>query len=228
MDGWMDGFVFTNEGLASNDLSVSLPCSIILPCLKFPPASFDFGVRGCQAPQRKGRKSKHRNNGRKGAQKAKPPARERRQQERPGQGLVLEAGGVTVAIEDEAAVEQLGAWARQLAAEGSVSHAQAVARERLVAGKVAAGEWEPSAFHAYQRLAAGTGNVDSADLLLHYAIVPAVAASQQPLHRAAAACDMDTLRDLLQEQHVFADTPLPDGTTVIRHHPKLCTTLHHE
>jgi hypothetical protein len=68
---------------------------------------------------------------------------------------------------DPAAAPQLLKWARALSAEGgSVTHGQAVGREQYVVQEVNAGRWSEVAYHEYQRLAASSGHVDSARLLL--------------------------------------------------------------
>ena len=127
--------------------------------------------------------------------------------------------GVSLEFSDPVAAPQLKKWARALASsDGSVTHGQAVAREAHVVQKINSGAWDPSSYHEYQRMAASTGNVDSARLLLQYGLGPSIGEAlangdRWPLHAAAAKCDVEGLRTALETAHV--DDPLPDGTTAL-------------
>ena len=71
--------------------------------------------------------------------------------------------------------------------------------------QVNSGAWSGEAYHEYQRMAASTGNVDSARLLLEYGFGPAIAEASTsgnnwPLHAAAATCDMEALKTALGRQ----------------------------
>ncbi len=79
----------------------------------------------------------------------------------------LVVNGVSLSFSDAASAPQLIKWAKELTkTQGSVTHAQAVSRERFVVEQVNSGLWSTATYHEYQRLAASSGNVDSARLLL--------------------------------------------------------------
>lgn len=68
--------------------------------------------------------------------------------------------------------------------------------------------------HAYW--AGQTGNLDSAQTLMEFGIVPSVTRllrSRSPLHSAAATGDLDRLRELIEEGEYDVDEPSEDGTT---------------
>lgn len=108
-------------------------------------------------------------------------------------------------------------WAKELErSQGSVSHSKAVQRERLIVQQIDSGKLSLQAYHDYQRFAAGTGNVDSAKLLLTYGIGASISMLRPSdhLHIAARNCDLSALKDLLDEAApTFVDMPTEDGTT---------------
>eukprot|EP00616_Rhizochromulina_sp_CCMP1243_P007371 CAMPEP_0118995290 /NCGR_PEP_ID=MMETSP1173-20130426/58222_1 /TAXON_ID=1034831 /ORGANISM="Rhizochromulina marina cf, Strain CCMP1243" /LENGTH=256 /DNA_ID=CAMNT_0006946627 /DNA_START=27 /DNA_END=794 /DNA_ORIENTATION=- len=115
---------------------------------------------------------------------------------------------------DPAAAPTLEAWARAIeSSDGTASFTEAVAREAMVVSQVSLGVWSAETYHEYQRMAAVTGNVDSAHVLLHYGVAPSLS-QMPPLLSAAAACRLEELRALLGNG-VLVDTSLPDGTTAL-------------
>lgn len=107
--------------------------------------------------------------------------------------------------------EVLQAWSKDIEArDGTMTHAQAIYRELEVVRKVNDGVWPVEAYHGYQLIAAGSGNVDSARLLVAYALDPAMhhfrrSANKNSLHYAAAVCDISLLSDLLSEETAVDD-----------------------
>jgi ankyrin repeat protein len=85
------------------------------------------------------------------------------------------SNGVQLQFNDKKALPTLSSWAKEISTHGyTVSHGTAMARESQVVELVNSGKWTVEAYHDYQRLAAGTGNVDSARLLFEYSIGPDV------------------------------------------------------
>ena len=108
--------------------------------------------------------------------------------------------GLVVRISDGPASASLKSWAKDLG-DGGATFSEATAREAAVAARVSAGEWPASSYDEYQRLAAGTGNVDSAGLLISYGVGQTVAeyADSEPLLRAVAEQDAAETRRLLDD-----------------------------
>jgi ankyrin repeat protein len=111
-------------------------------------------------------------------------------------------------------------WAQELSQHGgTVTHAQAAYREQLVVQNINAGLWPVSAYHEYQIMAAGSGNVDSARLFLEYALLPVLASqedSETPssmLRSAILNCDTHKLSLLLDSGEFVLDEPFEDGNT---------------
>ena len=78
---------------------------------------------------------------------------------------------------------------------------------------VASGAWPAYAWDEYQRLAAGSGQVDSGALLpgLRRGLLRGRNAHRpEPLFRAAVSSDVDTVRRLLKDDYE-SDAALPDG-----------------
>ena len=123
--------------------------------------------------------------------------------------------GLVVRISDGPASASLKSWAKDLG-DGGATFSEATAREAAVAARVSAGEWPASSYDEYQRLAAGTGNVDSAGLLISYGVGQTVAeyADAEPLLRAVAEQDAAETRRLLDDG-ADADGVVPDGTTAL-------------
>ncbi|KAH8052213.1 hypothetical protein JL722_10313 [Aureococcus anophagefferens] len=123
--------------------------------------------------------------------------------------------GLVVRISDGPASASLKSWAKDLG-DGGATFSEATSREAAVAARVSAGEWPASSYDEYQRLAAGTGNVDSAGLLISYGVGQTVAeyADSEPLLRAVAEQDAAATRRLLDDG-ADADGVVPDGTTAL-------------
>eukprot|EP00633_Aureoumbra_lagunensis_P008202 CAMPEP_0197305498 /NCGR_PEP_ID=MMETSP0891-20130614/1586_1 /TAXON_ID=44058 ORGANISM="Aureoumbra lagunensis, Strain CCMP1510" /NCGR_SAMPLE_ID=MMETSP0891 /ASSEMBLY_ACC=CAM_ASM_000534 /LENGTH=752 /DNA_ID=CAMNT_0042786587 /DNA_START=490 /DNA_END=2748 /DNA_ORIENTATION=- len=130
-------------------------------------------------------------------------------------GQVIRVGRTGVELEMKStgeALNSISVWAQEIGDRGS-SFGEAVAREALVHAKVMNGDWPITAWDEYQRLAAGTGNVDSGDLLLEYGVGASVlnAAKNSVSIAAALNGDANTFRKLIQKK---MPQPAADGTTV--------------
>lgn len=115
---------------------------------------------------------------------------------------VVLSSGVRISVDPKTASGALiSKWARELEKNGgTVTHSDAVNRERLIVDQVQSGKLPPVAYREYQLFAAGTGNVDSALLLLSFGVGASVAhlhASRHKLHVAARSCDVPAFRRLL-------------------------------
>lgn len=82
------------------------------------------------------------------------------------------------------------------------------------------GSWSPQAYHDYQRMVAGTGNVDSAALLINYGVGATLADLGQGLvkrvHKYVARCDLDSFRRSFNDPDNFLrDFELNDGTSLL-------------
>jgi len=89
-------------------------------------------------------------------------------------GVTL-SSGVKIKFTDKRSAALLSKWANDIDVNGgTVSHTQAVQRESQIVGLVNSGQLSFAAYEDYQRLAAGTGNVDSARLLMQYGVGAAV------------------------------------------------------
>lgn len=128
--------------------------------------------------------------------------------------LQIGSTGVAVHIRDGPAFDRLFAWSRQLGDRGA-THGEASEREGQVHALIASGAWPSHAWDEYQRLAAGSGQVDSGGLLRDYGVAFSVAehAPSEPLVRAAVEGDVGTARRLLEDY--LSEAPLPDGTTAL-------------
>ena len=127
--------------------------------------------------------------------------------------LSIGTTGVAVRIRQGPAFDQLFTWSKHLGDRGA-THGEASEREQRVHSLVASGAWPAYAWDEYQRLAAGSGQVDSGSLLRDYGVAFSVAehASSEPLFRAAASNDAAEVRRLLKDDYE-SDAALPDGTT---------------
>jgi ankyrin repeat protein len=129
--------------------------------------------------------------------------------------LSIGTTGVAVKIRQGPAFDQLFTWSKHLGDRGA-THGEASEREQRVHSLVASGAWPSYAWDEYQRLAAGSGQVDSGSLLRDYGVAFSVAehASSEPLFRAAVSSDVNTVRRLLKDDYE-SDAALPDGTTAL-------------
>ena len=132
------------------------------------------------------------------------------------------SSGLHLEFRDPKSSSTLQRWARELDSNGgTVTHAAAVFREQDVVRKVESGEWSPAAYNDYQRLAAGSGNVDSARLILEYGVKASLqlAGAKTPLgklFRAVLACDgAEYVRLLALHEELSAASVSEDGTTVL-------------
>ena len=116
--------------------------------------------------------------------------------------LSIGTTGVAVKIRQGPAFDQLFTWSKHLGDRGA-THGEASEREQRVHSLVASGAWPAYAWDEYQRLAAGSGQVDSGGLLRDYGVAFSVAehASSEPLFRAAVSSDVATVRRLLKDDH---------------------------
>ena len=124
--------------------------------------------------------------------------------------------GLVVRISDGPAASSLREWAKDIG-DGGATFGEATMREAAVAARISSGDWPSSAYDEYQRIAAGSGNVDSAALLLSYGVGATVAeyAASEPLLRAIAEGDAAGTRALLEDGAADADARVPDGTTAL-------------
>lgn len=122
---------------------------------------------------------------------------QRRQQQDSDHAVRVSSLGINLMFNDPAARTVLAGWARELdASAGEVTHMTAMERESTVVDLVNKGQWSVDAYHDYQRMAAGTGNVDSGNLLLEYGLkssaMALLMATENPgvkaLHKAIAQC----------------------------------------
>jgi len=129
--------------------------------------------------------------------------------------LSIGTTGVAVKIRQGPAFDQLFTWSKHLGDRGA-THGEASEREQRVHSLVASGAWPSYVWDEYQRLAAGSGQVDSGALLRDYGVAYSVAehASSEPLFRAAASNDAAEVRRLLKDDYE-SDAALPDGTTAL-------------
>jgi len=109
-------------------------------------------------------------------------------------------------------------WAAELErTHGSVTHSQAVQRERFIVSAIESGSLPMRAYHDYQRFAAGTGNVDSAELLMSFGVGVSISSMSKAhkLHLAAARCDISTFTRLANSEEYSGgiNAPAEDGTT---------------
>lgn len=85
------------------------------------------------------------------------------------------SSGVQLSFVDSTAQSALVQWAKELDESGKkLTYDQAVIREREVVVAIKSGQWPEEAYEDYQRMAAGTGNVDSAGILVRYGLGPLV------------------------------------------------------
>lgn len=125
----------------------------------------------------------------------------------------VSVGGLSLRIStDGVAGETLVQWANELDERGATA-GEASMREAIVLNAVSSGEWPASAWEEYQRLAAGTGNVDSALLLFEYGIARTVFDHVQEgvddLVSAAARGEVNV------EHYTRSKASTPDGTTAL-------------
>ena len=107
-------------------------------------------------------------------------------------------------------------WARELvASSGSVAHVDAVSREQYIVEKINSHTLPPRAYHDYQRFAAGTGNVDSAKLLLAYGVGLSVQAAKGRIFQYVRSCQVDRFFSLVAEDEDVLASQLGDGTDVL-------------
>ena len=156
------------------------------------------------------------------------------------EAVSLSSMGVDLTFRDAAARSVLVGWARELdASAGDVTHAVAMERESTVVDRVNRGEWGSEAYHDYQRMAAGTGNVDSGNLLLEYGLKSSAMAlvtskdrtAIKALHKAVSQCLLEEVRELLrkgsleedaeEDERLSVESTLSDGST-----PLLTATYH--
>lgn len=140
------------------------------------------------------------------------------------ESVAVGATGLRVVLpRDGPGSSELRAWAAEIGDRGATA-AEASMREQVVYEAVASGEWPAAAWPAYNRLAAGSGQVDSAALLLEFGVAPSAAelgdAARHPdgttaLHAAAlagcvACCEgiLDSAEELLEEEGAHGMTPL--------------------
>ena len=88
--------------------------------------------------------------------------------------LSIGTTGVAVKIRQGPAFDQLFTWSKHLGDRGA-THGEASEREQRVHSLVASGAWPSYAWDEYQRLAAGSGQVDSGGLLRDYGVAFSVA-----------------------------------------------------
>ena len=129
--------------------------------------------------------------------------------------LSIGTTGVAVQIRQGPAFDQLFTWSKHLGDRGA-THGEASEREQRVHALVASGAWPSYVWDEYQRLAAGSGQVDSGALLRDYGVAFSVAehASSEPLVRAAVENDVVSVQRLLKDDYE-SDAALPDGTTAL-------------
>lgn len=140
--------------------------------------------------------------------------------------LILDGAGVLGSAEKGLARAQkvFSSWSVEMTDNrGTLTHTQAVYREEEVVRKVNEGVWPVEAYHEYQFMVASSGNVDSAGLLLSYALDPAIRrfaaadSNEYPLHRAAVMCDTALVKEILFRGQDNPDTAddLNDMTPVM-------------
>lgn len=126
--------------------------------------------------------------------------------------------GLSLSLDPQLASSSLiQKWARELgASRGSVSHSDAVSREQYVVNQVNTDKLPARAYFDYQRFAAGTGNVDSAALLLEYGIGATVQSIPAGgLLDTVRAC---RIKEYLLRRRISSDEDeqvMPDGTNVL-------------
>lgn len=102
---------------------------------------------------------------------------------------------------------------------GAVPHYVAVSREQEVVSLVEQNIWPISAYESYQKLAAGTGNVDSARLLMDFGIMTNHFTSSNPhnkIFRSAQVCDLPKFKEyFFGNDDVLVDLATDNGMTLL-------------
>ena len=132
---------------------------------------------------------------------------------------VTVSGTFKLEFSDSPALPTLKEWSKELGKHGhTVTHDQAVEREMKIVQMIDSGQWPTSVYAEYQRMAAGTGNVDSARLLLEYGLNPTVVDvikrqdDTGSLHSAAVLCHAPSVSGTYKDEALI-DAPADDGTT---------------
>ena len=132
--------------------------------------------------------------------------------------------GLKLTFSDKKSASTLRRWAKDLdSAGGSVTHHTAFYREQDVVRKVESGEWSPVSYAEYLRLAAGSGNVDSARLILDFGVGATIQelilqgkTSLGKLFAAISRCDEVEYDRLLRDYEELEVTSIADdGTTTL-------------
>ena len=132
--------------------------------------------------------------------------------------------GLKLTFSDQKSASTLKRWAKDLDnSGGSVTHHTAVYREQDVVRKVESGEWSPVSYAEYQRLAAGSGNVDSARLILDFGVGATIQelslqgkSSLGKLFASISRCDdMEYDRLLRDYEELEVTSVSDDGTTTL-------------
>ena len=113
-------------------------------------------------------------------------------------------------------------WATEIDRYGGVTHSQATSREQQVISLMNQGLADIQTYHQYQRLAAGTGNVDSGRLLMDYGIgisLSELSSLSDTISRqvfdATVSCNINTINNLIHNENISVDHALDDGMTLL-------------
>lgn len=129
------------------------------------------------------------------------------------------SSGLQLAVAKTPAVNYLKQWAKELDdAETKVSYEVAVRREREVVAAIDNGLWPEEVYIEYQKLAASTGNVDSARLLVRYgvdSVIDTTASLPTPVgkfHHSVMYCKGEQFLDLY-DTGIDLESSAADGST---------------
>lgn len=132
------------------------------------------------------------------------------------------SNGLQLHISDGPSYNQLKSWVKEIDSNyGSVTHFDAVSREREVVSKINNGIWNSQTYHEYQRIAAGTGNVDSAKLLISYGVGQSLheinisKSFLSKIFKTISQCDLNSFEKLSLHADFSYDIMSSDGTTLL-------------
>ena len=113
--------------------------------------------------------------------------------------------------------EVLQKWASEIDKYGGVTFSQATSREQQIISMMQQGLADMETYHSYQRMAASTGNVDSARLLMDYGINYSIRELSiiSPIFHAVASCNINIIRNMIQEGSIHVDHSSDDGITIL-------------
>jgi ankyrin repeat protein len=126
-----------------------------------------------------------------------------------------------IETKDVHAIRKLKEYAESIDTYGGfLPHYMAVAREQEVVTLVEQNIWPISAYESYQKLAAGTGNVDSARLLMDYGIMSNQFTTTNPyksLFQSTQACDYDEFKEyfITNIEDISVDLTADNGMTLL-------------